>query len=114
MRNNHGTLKKWVSKFGDPIFINALNGPIIVTGRPDLIETIFNADPASYETFAKNTLQPILGAGSMLQLRFCGVFHRIHISDLTMETESERLRSLLCCMANYNLRSLDWFLIVIS
>ena len=68
MRNNHGTLKKWVSKFGDPIFINALNGPIIVTGRPDLIETIFNADPASYETFAKNTLQPILGAGSMLQL----------------------------------------------
>jgi len=68
MRDNRGTLNKWVAEFGDPIFVNALNGPIIVTGRPDLIETIFSADPSTFETFAKHTLTPILGAGSMLQL----------------------------------------------
>ena len=68
MRDSLGTLSKWVAQYGDPLFINALNGPIIATGRPDLIETIFSADPAIFETFAKDTLTPILGRGSMLQL----------------------------------------------
>ena len=68
MRDFRGTLESWVAEFGDPIFVNALNGPIVVTGRPDLIETIFSADSAIFETFAKNTLTPILGTGSMLQL----------------------------------------------
>ena len=44
MRDFRGTLESWVAEFGDPIFVNALNVPIVVTGRPDLIETIFSAD----------------------------------------------------------------------
>lgn len=68
MRDARGAMKKWSEQFGDPFFVDALNGPIVVTGRPDLIQTIFAAKPSSFEAFAKKALQPVLGPGSMLQL----------------------------------------------
>ena len=47
MRDARGTLEKWCQQYGDPILVNALNGPIVVTGRPDLISQIFSGDPMS-------------------------------------------------------------------
>ena len=59
MRDNLGTLRRWVAEFGDPVFVNALNGPLIVTGRPDLIETIFSADPVSYTHLTLPTIYSV-------------------------------------------------------
>ena len=105
MRDNLGTLRRWVAEFGDPVFVNALNGPLIVTGRPDLIETIFSADPANYETFAKDTLTPILGEGSMLQLD--GQSHRRERKLIMPMFHGQRMKSYVDSMQRIAMRSFD-------
>ena len=105
MRDTHGTLDKWVAKFGDPILVDALNGPIVLTGRPDLIETIFKADPAIFETFAKHTLRPILGDGSMLQLD--GEPHRRERKLIMPMFHGQRMSSYVDAMQRIAIRSFD-------
>jgi len=105
MRDFRGTLESWVAEFGDPIFVNALNGPIVVTGRPDLIETIFSADSAIFETFAKNTLTPILGTGSMLQLD--GQPHQRERKLIMPMFHGQRMKSYIDSMQRIAIRSFD-------
>ena len=105
MRDFRGTLESWVAEFGDPIFVNALNGPIVVTGRPDLIETIFSADSAIFETFAKNTLTPILGTGSMLQLD--GQPHQRERKLIMPMFHGKRMKSYIDAMQRIAIRSFD-------
>ncbi len=45
IRNPRAALEGWVQRFGDPFLLNALNGPVVVTGREDLIRTIHGQDP---------------------------------------------------------------------
>ncbi len=54
--------------YGDPFLLRALNGPVVVTGREDLIKTIHGQDPNIYSPFATATIEPLIGAGSMLIL----------------------------------------------
>lgn len=105
MRDSLGALTKWVAEYGDPVFINALNGPVIATGKPDLIETIFSADPANYETFAKDTLRPILGPGSMLQLE--GKAHQRERKLIMPMFHGQRMKSCVDAMQRIALRSFD-------
>ena len=105
MRDNVSALNKWVAEFGDPFFLDALNGPLVVTGRPDLIETIFSADPASYETFAKDTLTPILGSGSMLQLD--GQTHQRERKLIMPMFHGKRMKSYVDSMRCIAVRSFD-------
>jgi cytochrome P450 len=51
-----------------------LNGPVVVTGREDLIRTIHGPDPNIYAPFATATIDPLMGSGSMLTLE--GESHR--------------------------------------
>ena len=105
MRDARGTMQNWVAEYGDPFFINALNGPIVLTGRPDLIETIFSADPANFETFAKNALSPILGSGSMLQLD--GEPHRRERKLIMPMFHGQRMKSYVDSMQRIALRSFE-------
>ena len=68
MRDARSALSQWAARYGDPFFVNVLNGPIVITGRPDLIGKIFGSDPRTFESFAKDGLGPMLGNGSMLLL----------------------------------------------
>ncbi len=105
MRDTHATLEKWAAEFGDPFLVDALNGPIVVTGRPDLIDTIFSADPAIFETFAKHTLQPILGQGSMLQLD--GEPHRRERKLIMPMFHGQRMKSYVDAMQRIAIRLFD-------
>jgi len=67
-------LESWANEFGDPFLLNALNGPVVVTGREELIRTIHGQDPNVYEPFASATIVPLMGSGSMLILT--GDVHR--------------------------------------
>jgi cytochrome P450 len=58
----------WIQKYGDPFLVHALNGPIVVTGRADLIKQIFGGDPDMFSPFATQTIGPTIGFGSMLVL----------------------------------------------
>jgi cytochrome P450 family 110 len=68
IRNPRAALEKWSVEYGDPFLLTALNGPVVVTGREDLIRTIHGQDPAIYAPFATGTIVPLMGNGSMLIL----------------------------------------------
>jgi cytochrome P450 len=74
IRNPRAALEGWSKEFGDPFLLNALNGPVVVTGREDLIRTIHGQDPNIYAPFATGTIVPLMGSGSMLILE--GELHR--------------------------------------
>ncbi len=74
IRNPRAALEGWAEEFGDPFLLNALNGPVVVTGREDLIRAIHGQDPDVYSTFATQTIGPMLGNGSMLVMD--GARHR--------------------------------------
>ncbi|MGN6544128.1 MAG: cytochrome P450 [Aureliella sp.] len=68
IRNPRAAFEDWTRRYGDPFLVNALNGPIVLTGQPELIKQIFSGDPECFEPFAARTLTPIFGAGSMIKL----------------------------------------------
>lgn len=68
IRNPREAMEAWVKQFGDPFLLHALNGPVVVTGREELIRTIYGQSPDMYEPFAVATLIPLLGAGSIFVL----------------------------------------------
>lgn len=74
IRNPREALEGWAKDYGDPFLLNALNGPVVVTGREDLIRTIHAQDPNDYAPFATGTIVPLMGSGSMLILE--GDAHR--------------------------------------
>jgi len=68
IRNPRAALEGWARQYGDPFFFRPLNGPVVVTGREDLLRIIHGQDPSIYEPFATQTTIPLLGSGSMLVL----------------------------------------------
>lgn len=68
IRNPRAALEGWARQYGDPFFFRPLNGPVLVTGREDLLRAIHGQDPNIYEPFAMQTTVPLLGSGSMLVL----------------------------------------------
>jgi cytochrome P450 family 110 len=68
IRNPRAALERWVRDYGDPFLLNALNGPVVITGREELLRVIHGQDPKVYAPFATATIVPLMGAGSMLVL----------------------------------------------
>lgn len=68
MRDPKGTFEKWRSKYGDPFFIHALNGPIVLTGREDLIREIYSVPPEHFGVFAEPVIKGLLGSGSIFAM----------------------------------------------
>jgi cytochrome P450 family 110 len=91
IRNPRQAMEEWVSQFGDPFLLNALNGPVVVTGREDLIREIHGQDPNVYETFATQTTGPIIGTGSMLIL--FGERHRRERRMMTPIFHGDRMKA---------------------
>ncbi len=61
-------MQQWARQYGDPFGVQALNGNVVLTGRPDLIRQVFSHGSADYDTFGTKAAEPILGSGSMLML----------------------------------------------
>lgn len=74
IRNPRKALESWRDEFGDPFLMNSLNGPVVVTGREDLIRAIYGHSPEIYDPFAVQTMIPLIGQGSIFVLS--GEAHR--------------------------------------
>lgn len=61
-------LIRWRDQYGDPFFLHALNGPLVLTGRPELAREVFSMPAETFDPFAVQTLAPVLGSGSILLL----------------------------------------------
>ncbi|MBN8603459.1 MAG: cytochrome P450 [Planctomycetes bacterium] len=68
MRDPKGTFERWRAKYGDPFFLHALNGPILLTGREDLIREIYSVPPEHFGVFAEPVIRGILGSGSIFAM----------------------------------------------
>ncbi len=91
VRNPRRAFESWAKQYGDPFFINALNGPVVITGRPDLIREIFGHEPDELGLFATGTVKPILGEGSLLMME--GQTHRRERKLLTPLFHGERMKA---------------------
>jgi cytochrome P450 family 110 len=91
IRSPRKMLEQWRSQFGDPFYLLALNGPIVLTGREDLIREIFGTDPDKFDQFAVQTIVPLLGSGSIFALT--GAAHRRERKLLMPMFHGDRMRS---------------------
>lgn len=91
IRNPRQAFCTWVQKYGDPFIVRALNGPIVVTGRSDLIKQVFAEDSQTFVPFAVDTLLPLFGAGSMLLMS--GEPHRRERRLIMPMFHSDRMRA---------------------
>ena len=91
IRDPRSAMEDWVKQYGDPFLLHALNGPVVVTGREDLIRLIHGQDPDIYEPFAIQTAGPILGLGSMLVLQ--GDRHRKERRMMTPMFHGDRMKA---------------------
>ncbi|MEM7476957.1 MAG: cytochrome P450 [Planctomycetota bacterium] len=91
LRNPQKAFLDWSQRYGDPFLVRALNGPIVVTGQPELIKKIYSHDAKDFDAFGKRAVIPMLGEGSMLMLD--GNTHRQE-RKLTMPMfHGERMRA---------------------
>ncbi len=90
IRDPRAALEGWVQRYGDPFLLRAMNGPVVVTGREDLIRVIHGQDPNLYAPFATTTVDPLMGSGSMLILE--GDVHRRERRMLMPMFHGDRMR----------------------
>ena len=91
IRSPRQMLEKWRAEFGDPFFLHALNGPIVLTGREDLIREIFGTDPDLFDQFAIQTILPVMGSGSIFSM--VGSQHRRERKLVMPMFHGDRMRS---------------------
>lgn len=91
IRNPRKCLEEWRDTYGDPFFLHALNGPVFVTGREDLIRQLYSYDPDLFLQFADKTMIPILGRGSIFS--FVGADHRRERRMLTPMFQGDRMKA---------------------
>jgi cytochrome P450 len=77
--------------FGDPCTLWSYQGPILITGDPELARTIFTAEPDTFEPFATALLSPFLGRDSLLMSS--GERHRRDRKLLTPPFHGSRMRA---------------------
>lgn len=107
IRNPRTAMEHWAKTYGDPFLLNALNGPVVVTGRADLIRTIHGQDPNIYSPFATATIEPLIGSGSMLILE--GDPHRRERRLVMPMFHGDRMKAYGLSMQQSALEQLDSF-----
>jgi len=68
LRDPYAYYQRIVAKYGDPFTIPAINGTIVGTGRPELVKTIYAADPNIYLPFAPDVIESIAGPRAIFSL----------------------------------------------
>lgn len=105
VRNPREALEGWVRSYGDPFLVPTLNGPVVITGRSELIREIFGRDPSLYDPFATPALSPILGQGSMLVMG--GDTHRRERKLVMPMFHGDRMRAYGQAMQQIAMTKLD-------
>ncbi|MBX3423232.1 MAG: cytochrome P450 [Pirellulaceae bacterium] len=91
VRQPRKLLEAWRDQYGDPFLFHALNGPVVVTGREELIREIYGQDPDIYDRFAEQTTVPLLGTGSIFAM--AGSPHRRERRLLMPMFHGDRMRA---------------------
>lgn len=59
-------MERWRSDFGDPFLLQTLNGPVVMTAKPEAIKEIFLANSDIHRPFAVDNAKKYIGENSLL------------------------------------------------
>ncbi|WP_375771276.1 cytochrome P450 [Archangium gephyra] len=68
LRDPYGFPLETARRYGDPYSWPSFLGPMVVTGSPEGIRTLFTADPDTYSALGAELLGPILGESNLILL----------------------------------------------
>jgi cytochrome P450 len=91
LRSPFRDFPRWAKEYGDPFTIPTVNGTVVITGDPELIKTIFAADPELYGPWAVDALGPTLGQRSVFMLE--GAKHTRERKLLAPPLHGDRMRA---------------------
>tara|TARA_R110002049_G_scaffold50370_3_gene143052 strand:- start:85226 stop:86545 length:1320 start_codon:yes stop_codon:yes gene_type:complete len=105
VRNPKSLFDDCVRRYGDPFLIHALNGPVVITGRSELIDQVFRADGQGFEVFATGAMEPILGSGSLLMMD--GPRHRRERKLMAPMFHGDRMKAYGATMQDATIEAMD-------
>ena len=91
MRDHYKAYEDLFEEYGDTARLKALNGDIIATRNKDYIKQIFAHNPLEYDPFASDTVEPLVGGGSLFSIT--GEAHRRERRLLMPCFHGERMRA---------------------
>ena len=91
LRNPRAFLSHGVQTYGDPFLLTAMNGPVLVTGKPEYVEQVFRAPPDTFSVFARDAMIPLLGSGSLLMME--GSAHRCERKRVAPPLHGDRMKA---------------------
>src|SRR5947209_5081680 len=92
LRDPCGTLERCAKRYGDPFTISLpMQGPVVVTGDPAAIRTVFAADPETFGSSQARSMAPFLGDASLVVLE--GPAHRRARKLLNPPFHGDRMRA---------------------
>lgn len=91
LRSPFRDFPRWAARYGDPFTIPTVNGTVVITGDPELVKTIFAADPDLYGPWAVDALGPTLGQRSVFMLE--GAKHTRERKLLAPPLHGDRMRA---------------------
>lgn len=91
LRRPYEAFPAWAKRYGDPFTINAVNGVVVTTGRPELIKQIFAHDPDDYAPFGAAALEVLIGPRSVFLLE--GHEHKRERKLLMPQFHGDRMRA---------------------
>lgn len=91
VKNARGWQDDWVAEYGDPFQASAMNGDVVVTGRPDLIKQLLQLKSDDVAPFATSAIGGILGRSSLLTIE--GEQHRRQRKLLMPPFQGDRMRA---------------------
>lgn len=90
-RDPYGWLIRNRDEYGDIYTARMINGTVVVVGNPSGAQGVFGADPDTFVPFGVDTIEPMIGANSILLL--AGASHRRERRLLMPSFHGERMRA---------------------
>jgi cytochrome P450 family 110 len=91
LRDPYGTLLAAARRYGDPFRLPSFLGPLMVTGDPETVKTIFATDPDAFAAIGADLLAPVLGEHNLILLS--GERHRAMRKLQTPPFHGARMKS---------------------
>lgn len=105
LRNPREFFDRCVRRYGDPFTVHSINGTVVVTGRPELVQQVFRLTADDYVAFPTESMAPLLGWNSILMMD--GPKHRSERKTMAPLFHGQRMKAYGDLMQSVTLRSLE-------
>lgn len=90
LRSPYERMLQMAQRYGDPFTVPSFLGPVVTTGEPATIQTLFGSSPDTFAAFGADLLGPVIGESNLILLS--GQRHRSMRKLLTPPFQGARMR----------------------